>query len=130
MTEEQIESTVQSWCNNLGIFEIYEELRYMPRDEQEALLTHAFNEWNHQPMLDLPKELAYHFGIYRLDKVVENWENTRMNNLTDLREQLQEDIIAYFCDATPLKVSQIHTDELCQIVVDRVTQLQDNLEDE
>ena len=130
MTEEQIESTVQSWCNNLGIFEIYEELRYMPRDEQEALLTHAFNEWNHEPMLDLLKELAYHFGIYRLDKVVENWENTRMNNLTDLREQLQEDIIAYFCDATPLKVSQIHTDELCQIVVDRVTQLQDNLEDE
>ena len=74
MTEEQIESTVQSWCNNLGIFEIYEELRYMPRDEQEALLTHAFNEWNHQPMLDLLKELAYHFGIYRLDKVVDEDE--------------------------------------------------------
>jgi len=73
MTEEQIESTVQSWCNNLGIFEIYEELRYMPRDEQEALLTHAFNEWDHEPMLNLLKELAYHFGIYRLDKVVENW---------------------------------------------------------
>jgi len=66
MTEEQIESTVQSWCNNLGIFEIYEELRgifeiyeelrYMPRDEQEALLTHAFNEWDHEPMLNLLKE--------------------------------------------------------------------------
>ena len=53
-----------------------------------------------------------------------------MKNLVDLREQIQEDIIAYFCDATPLKVSQIHTDELCQIVVDRVTQLQENMDNE
>jgi len=51
-----------------------------------------------------------------------------MNNLTDLREQIQEDIIAYFSGETPLKVAQIHTDELCQIVVDRVTELQDNQE--
>ena len=126
MTEEQIESTVQGWCNNLGIFEIYEELRYMPRDDQEALLTHAFNEWNHEPMLDLLKELAYHFGIYRLDKVAENWENTRMNNLTDLREQLQEDMIAYF-DGYDFG---LNIDEVCQIIVDRVTELQDNLENE
>ena len=52
-----------------------------------------------------------------------------MNNLTDLREQIQEDIIAYFSGETPLKVAQIHTDELCQIIVDRVTELQDNLEE-
>jgi hypothetical protein len=48
-----------------------------------------------------------------------------VNNLTHLREQLQEDIIAYFSGETPLKVSQIHTDEICQIIVDRVTELQD-----
>ena len=55
-----------------------------------------------------------------------------MNNLTDLREQLQEDMIAYFSRKTPFKninmmkqVTDIHTDELCQIIVDRVTELQD-----
>ena len=127
MTEEQVESTVRSWCNNLGIFEIYEELRYMPRDDQEALLTHAFNEWNHEPMLDLLKELAYHFGIYRLDKVVENWENTRMNNLTDLREQVQEDIICYLDE---YEIPQPCIDDLCQIVVDRVAELQENMDNE
>jgi hypothetical protein len=46
-----------------------------------------------------------------------------MNNLTDLREQLQEDMIAYFkCHAFG---ANAHIDEVCQIVVDRVTELQD-----
>ncbi len=54
-----------------------------------------------------------------------------MNNLTDLREQIQEDIIAYM---NPLldreyEITNYNIDDLCQIVVDRVTQLQDNLEE-
>ena len=54
-----------------------------------------------------------------------------MNNLTDLREQLQEDIIAYM---NPLldreyEITNYNIDDLCQIVVDRVTELQDNLND-
>jgi hypothetical protein len=55
-----------------------------------------------------------------------------MNNLTDLREQLQEDMIAYFSRETPFKninmmkpVTETHIDEVCQIIVDRVTELQD-----
>ena len=44
-----------------------------------------------------------------------------MNNLTDLREQIQEDIITYF-DGYDANI-----DELCQIVVDRVAELQENI---
>ena len=43
-----------------------------------------------------------------------------MNNLTDLREQLQEDMITYFAGGL------VCLDEVCQIIVDRVTELQDN----
>jgi len=51
-----------------------------------------------------------------------------MNNLADLREQLQEDIITYF---SSLNLGMEGTvDELCQIVVDRVDQLQYNLDNE
>ena len=51
-----------------------------------------------------------------------------MNNLADLREQLQEDIITYF---SSLNLGMEDTvDELCQIVVDRVDQLQYNLDNE
>ena len=46
-----------------------------------------------------------------------------MNNLTELREQLQEDMIAYF------EMPDWSIDEICQIIVDRVTELQDNLEE-
>ena len=49
-----------------------------------------------------------------------------MNNLTDLREQVQEDIICYLDE---YEIPQPCIDDLCQIVVDRVTQLQDNLEE-
>ncbi len=49
-----------------------------------------------------------------------------MKNLADLREQIQEDIITYFDGYDfGLKI-----DELCQIVVDRVEELQDNLNNE
>ena len=45
-----------------------------------------------------------------------------MNNLADLREQIQEDIITYF---SSLNLGMEDTvDELCQIVADRVTELQ------
>ena len=51
-----------------------------------------------------------------------------MNNLADLREQLQGDIITYF---SSLNLGMEGTvDELCQIVVDRVNQLQYNLDNE
>jgi len=51
-----------------------------------------------------------------------------MNNLADLREQIQEDIITYF---SSLNLGMEGTvDELCQIVVDRVDQLQYNLDNE
>lgn len=49
-----------------------------------------------------------------------------MNNLTDLREQIQEDIIAYF-DGYDFG---LNIDDLCQIVVDRVEELQDNINNE
>tara|TARA_A100001037_G_C15139327_1_gene632841 strand:+ start:2069 stop:2233 length:165 start_codon:yes stop_codon:yes gene_type:complete len=48
-----------------------------------------------------------------------------MKNLTDLREQIQEDMIAYF-DGYDFG---LNIDEVCQIIVDRVTELQDNLEE-
>tara|TARA_R110000824_G_scaffold669_11_gene4224 strand:- start:1589 stop:1738 length:150 start_codon:yes stop_codon:yes gene_type:complete len=48
-----------------------------------------------------------------------------MNNLTDLREQLQDDVIAYFATVEP----RLDVWEVCQIIVDRVTELQDNLEE-
>ena len=48
-----------------------------------------------------------------------------VNNLTELREQLQEDIIAYFDGY----VGRFNIDEVCQIIDDRVTELQDNLEE-
>tara|TARA_A100001515_G_scaffold76059_1_gene60485 strand:- start:3362 stop:3511 length:150 start_codon:yes stop_codon:yes gene_type:complete len=49
-----------------------------------------------------------------------------MKNLADLREQIQEDIITYF-DGYDFG---LNIDELCQIVVDRVEELQDNLNNE
>ena len=50
-----------------------------------------------------------------------------MNNLTDLREQLQEDMIAYF--SGHVFGANAHIDEVCQIIVDRVTELQDSQEE-
>jgi len=51
-----------------------------------------------------------------------------MNNLANLREQIQEDIITYF---SSLNLGMEDTvDELCQIVVDRVDQIQYNLDNE
>ena len=51
-----------------------------------------------------------------------------MNNLTDLREQLQEDIITYIDGKAFLHIEQFK-DDLCQIIVDRVADLQDNLKE-
>ena len=50
-----------------------------------------------------------------------------MNNLTDLREQLQEDMIAYFSSFNHSNWygRKVEVDAVCQIVVDRVTELQD-----
>ena len=46
-----------------------------------------------------------------------------MNN-ADIREQIQENIIAYIDSKAFLHAEQFK-DDLCQIVVDRVTELQD-----
>ncbi len=48
-----------------------------------------------------------------------------MNNLADLKEQIQENIIAYIDSKAFLHAEQFK-DDLCQIIVDRVTELQDN----
>jgi len=61
MTKEQIESRVEGWNWNMNIFEIYDELRDgHTGQEQEELLTHAFNYFNNDVMIS---ELASHFGI-------------------------------------------------------------------
>ena len=52
----------------------------------------------------------------------------RVNNLGDLKEQLQEDMITYIDGKAFLYIEQFK-DDLCQIIVDRVTELQDNLEE-
>ena len=67
MTKKEIEDKVESWNNNMDIFEIFEELKENHTDgEQRQLLIHAYNDWNYPPMLKLLEELAYHFGIYSL----------------------------------------------------------------
>jgi hypothetical protein len=51
-----------------------------------------------------------------------------MNNLTELREQLQEDMLTYFNESHERlteDAGEINLDEVCQIIVDRVTELQD-----
>lgn len=61
MTKAQVESQVESWNWNLNIFEIYDELRDgHTADEQEQLLTYAYNFFNKDKMM---VELASHFGI-------------------------------------------------------------------
>ena len=61
LNQAQIESRVEGWNWNLNIFEIYDELRdgHSVQD-QEDLLTHAYNYFNNDVMM---KELASHFGI-------------------------------------------------------------------
>ena len=49
-----------------------------------------------------------------------------MKNLADLREQIQEDIITYF-DGYDFG---LNIDDLCQIVVDRVAELEENINNE
>ena len=46
-----------------------------------------------------------------------------MKNLNDLKEQIQEDIITYF-DQYDFLESGINIEEVCQIVVDRTTELE------
>ena len=50
-----------------------------------------------------------------------------MKNLVDLREQIQEDLICYLDE---YEIPQPCIDDLCQIVVDRVAQLQENIGNE
>lgn len=61
MTKAQIESRVEGWNWNMNIFEIYDELRDgHTAEEQEQLLTFAYNYFNNDTMI---QELASHFGV-------------------------------------------------------------------
>ena len=61
MNKAQIESRVEGWNWNMNIFEIYDELRDgHTGEEQEQLLTHAYNYFNKDTMIS---ELASHFGV-------------------------------------------------------------------
>jgi hypothetical protein len=56
-----------------------------------------------------------------------------MNNLADLKEQIQEDIITFCAVRTGLDLRagrepSVTLDELCQIVVDRFKELENSLE--
>ena len=55
-----------------------------------------------------------------------------MNNLTDLREQIQEDILTFMDDRFVEDGwdAEFLKDNLCQIVVDRVAELQENINNE
>ena len=61
MTKAQIESRVEGWNWNMNIFEIYDELRDgHTGEEQEQLLTHAYNYFNKDSAI---ADLANHFCI-------------------------------------------------------------------
>jgi len=54
--------------------------------------------------------------------------STVMNNLDDLKEQIQEDIITYLDDWSECideinSITRVLSEELCHIVVDRVNEL-------
>ena len=65
MNKKQVHDRVESWNWNLSIFEIYDELRDgHTAEEQEQLLTYAYNYFNEDKMI---KELASFFGIYNIE---------------------------------------------------------------
>jgi hypothetical protein len=66
MTQEEIKNRVErQWEGNMNIFEIYDEIRdNHTAEEQEQLLTHAYNFSDLQDAKNLIKELAYHFNIH------------------------------------------------------------------
>ena len=51
-----------------------------------------------------------------------------MNNLTDLKEQIQEDIITFLDQEGWVITSEATRRRLCQIVVDRFKELENSLE--
>ena len=51
-----------------------------------------------------------------------------MDNLTEFREQIKEDLMCYFNNGA--EVEEWAIDEVCHIVVDRVEELQDNINNE
>ena len=58
---DKVHDVVEGWNWNMGIFEIYDELRDgHTGEEQEQLLTFAYNYFNNDVMI---KELASHFCI-------------------------------------------------------------------
>ncbi|NDG52559.1 MAG: hypothetical protein EBY39_05995 [Flavobacteriia bacterium] len=66
MTKAEIKNRVErQWEGNMNIFEIYDELRdNHTAEEQEQLLTHAYNFFSIQDAKNFIKELAYHFNIH------------------------------------------------------------------
>ena len=54
--------------------------------------------------------------------------NLKVNNLAELREQIKEDLMCYFNNGA--EVEEWAIDEVCHIVVDRVSELVDNINNE
>jgi len=60
MTQEQVESQVESWNWNMNIFEIYDEIRDYSERNKKQLLTYAYDFFNKDDMI---KELANHLFV-------------------------------------------------------------------
>ena len=87
MNKKQVHDRVESWNWNLSIFEIYDELRDgHTAEEQEQLLTYAYNYFNEDKMI---KELASFFGIYNIeDNEYEEYEEPITMGDKKLQEML------------------------------------------
>ena len=60
MTDKEVEDMVESWNWNLGIFEIYDEVRDNSDSVNEKLLTYAYHFFKEDKMI---AELAYFLGV-------------------------------------------------------------------
>ena len=90
MTKREVHNRVEGWNWNLSIFEIYDELRDgHTADEQEQLLTYAYNYFNKDKMIN---ELASFFGIYNIeDNEYEEYEEPITMGDKKLEEMLNNE---------------------------------------
>ena len=90
MTKREVHNRVEGWNWNLSIFEIYDELRDgHTAEEQEQLLTYAYNYFNEDKMIN---ELASFFGIYNIeDNEYEKYEEPITMGDKKLQEMLDNE---------------------------------------
>lgn len=90
MTKREVHNRVEGWNWNLSIFEIYDELRDgHTAEEQEQLLTYAYNYFNKDKMIN---ELASFFGIYNIeDNEYEEYEEPITMGDKKLEEMLNNE---------------------------------------